>query len=245
MTYVDWNATDRTLRGPEMFRQLLEYVRTNGPFLHRWFSEQSFSGLRVLDLGCGSGIFSALLTERGGTVTSIDLTEAAVRTARETSDWTGQPFAIARMDAEKLAFAEGSFDFIYSWGVLHHTRDMEKAVAEAARMLRPGGRGIMMVYHRRSVVYYGLGLFWLIAKGKILSGNTFQSATDFYTDGFYHRYLTRKELATMLARQGLSVTRLHVTQYKKPILPFLPAFVDEWMKARFGMCLIAEFARPI
>lgn len=244
MTYVDWNTADRALRGADAFRHLFDYVRATGPFLHAWFAKQDFSGLRVLDLGCGSGVFSSLLAQRGGEVTAIDLTEAAVRMARETADRTGASVAIARMDAEKLAFADGTFDFVYSWGVLHHSGDMTSAVAEAARALRPGGRGIMMVYHRHSVVYYGLGLFWLLAKGKIFRGHTFRTATDFFTDGFYHRYLSRSELAKLLAQQGLSVARIVVTQYKKPILPFLPASVDEWMKARFGMCLIAEFARP-
>lgn len=245
MTYVDWDAADRALQGVDAFRQLFDYVRTTGPFLHRWFARQDFSGLRLLDLGCGSGVFSSLLAERGGSVTAVDLTEAAVRMARETADRTGASVAIARMDAEKLAFGDGTFDFVYSWGVLHHTGDMESAVAEAARVLKPGGRGIMMVYHRHSVVYYGLGLFWLLVKGKLLLGHTFRTATDFYTDGFYHRYLSRPELAAQLARHGLSVVRMHVTQYKKRILPFLPASIDEWMKARFGMCLIAEFTRPM
>jgi hypothetical protein len=66
---------------------------------------------------------------------------------------------------------------------------------------------------------------------------------DFYTDGYFHRYLSRRELIEMLARVGLSVSQMSVTQYEKKILPFIPAFLDEFLKRRFGMCLVAEFVR--
>jgi 2-polyprenyl-3-methyl-5-hydroxy-6-metoxy-1,4-benzoquinol methylase len=244
MTYVAWEAAERGLGRTEDFRRLVERILDSSPFLRLWFANRDFSGARVLDLGCGSGVFSCLLARLGGTVTAIDLTEAATRLARQTADASGVSFTVARADAEALAFRDAVFDFVFSWGVLHHTRDMEAAIGEMARVLKPGGRGLMMVYHRLSVAYYGHGLYWLLVKGKILSGHTFATATDFYTDGYYHRYLTRAELAGLLARSGLRVERLHVTQYANKILPFLPARADDWLKARFGMCLVAEFAKP-
>lgn len=244
MTYVDWNKADRALRTPEDYRRLPEYVLSLGPFLTAWFAAHDFTGQRVLDLGCGSGVFSSLLARKGGQVTAIDLTEAGVKIAAKVTAAQNVEVAIARMDAEKLAFRDAVFDFVYSWGVLHHTGNMDASIGELARILRPGGRGMMMVYHRDSVVYYGLGLFWLLAKGKIFRGHSLRTATNFYTDGYYHRYLTRAELARLLARHGLAVTRTHVTQYRKPILPFLPASLDTWLKGRFGMCLVAEFEKP-
>jgi ubiquinone/menaquinone biosynthesis C-methylase UbiE len=244
MTYVAWDAADRGLRRADEFRGLVDRILDGSPFLGAWFGTRDFSGQRVLDLGCGSGAFSCLLARKGATVTAVDLTEAATQLARRTADATGTLFAVARADAEALAFRDASFDFVFSWGVLHHTRNMEAAIGEMARVLKPGGRGLMMVYHRRSVVYYGLGLYWLLARGKIFAGHTFRSATDFYTDGYYHRYLARAELADLLGRSRLRVERMHVTQYAKKLLPFLPAFADDWLKSRFGMCLVAEVLKP-
>ena len=55
--------------------------------------------------------------------------------------------------------------------------------------------------------------------------------------------MTRRELSDMLNSCGLTVRRFSVTQYEKKILPGLPKVIDEWMKARFGMCLVAEFEK--
>jgi hypothetical protein len=113
-----------------------------------------------------------------------------------------------------------------------------------ARVLRPGGAGLVMVYHRSSAVYYLKGLWWLVAKGKILSGHTLASVQDFYTDGYYHRHFTRRELAQGLGASGLSVARITVTQMQKKILPFVPGPLDRWLKSRIGWLIVAEFTRP-
>lgn len=243
MTYADWAASDRMPKDAADLRALPERALAYGPWLSRWFAARRFDGQRVLDLGCGSGIFSALLGKAGGTVTGVDLTETAVQLARKTADSNGVPVTLARADAESLPFADGTFDYVYSWGVLHHTARMERAVSEAGRVLKAGGRGIIMVYHRTSVVYWLHGLFWLTVRGKIFSGYNFRTVQDFYTDGFYHRYLTADELAAMLAAAGVRPERVTITQYRKKIFPFVPRGLDEFLKARFGMCLVIEFEK--
>lgn len=55
-------------------------------------------------------------------------------------------------DAENLPFADSSFDLVYSWGVLHHTPDTERAITEVLRILKPGGMAKIMVYHKYSFV---------------------------------------------------------------------------------------------
>jgi SAM-dependent methyltransferase len=55
-------------------------------------------------------------------------------------------------DAEQLDFSDDYFDVVYSWGVLHHTPDTPKAVSEVWRVLKPGGKGKVMIYHRWSLV---------------------------------------------------------------------------------------------
>ena len=84
---------------------------------------------------------------------------------------------------------------------------------------------------------------WL-ARGKIWHGYNLERVQDFYTDGFYHRYLTRRELGNILLLSGLLVEQMSVTQYEKRILPGIPGWLDTWLKARAGMCLVAKFKKP-
>lgn len=110
-------------------------------------------GLRVLEIGCGMGTDGAQFAKAGAIYTGIDLTDAAVELARkrfEVSRLKGE-FRVA--DAERLDFPEASFDLVYSHGVLHHTPDIEAAVREIHRVLKPGGRAMVMLYHRGSYNY--------------------------------------------------------------------------------------------
>jgi 2-polyprenyl-3-methyl-5-hydroxy-6-metoxy-1,4-benzoquinol methylase len=244
MTYADWDAKDREPETDRDIQVIEDYVLRTGPWLKAWFEAQNFSGLSCLDIGPGSGIFSSMLARQGGQVTAMDLTETGVKLTRRTANYFNCNVDPVRGDAENNPFAGEVFDFIYSWGVLHHTQDMAAALKEAGRVLKPGGRGMMMVYHRNSVVYYIHGLYWLLVKGKLFQGYSLQRVQDFYTDGFYHRYLTRRELGAMLDNSGLKVQRFAVTQYEKKIIPAIPVWFDEWLKSKFGMCLIAEFEKP-
>lgn len=244
MTYADWSGDDRLPVTDEDFRRIQAYVLREAPWLRGWFESTRLDGLRCLDLGSGSGVFSALLHRRGTSVTAMDLTEAGVGLTRRTAGYFSADIDVVRGDAEAAPFRSASFDFVFSWGVLHHTSDIDRAVCEAGRILRPGGAGLMMVYHRNSIVYYLHGLFWLIVRGKIFSGYDLEKVQDFYTDGFYHRYLTRAELAEKLSAAGLEATDFDVVQYYKKILPLVPAWLDRRLKARFGMCLVARFRKP-
>ena len=61
-------------------------------------------------------------------------------------------------NAEILSFEDESFDFVYSWGVLHHSPNTRKCFDEIYRVLRPGGKAKIMIYHKYSCV--GL-MLWL------------------------------------------------------------------------------------
>ncbi len=113
----------------------------------------SAGGLRVLEIGCGLGTDGAQFARAGADYTGVDLTEAAVELARrrfELFELAGE-FQVA--DAESLDFDDETFDLVYSHGVLHHTPDAGRAVGEIHRVLRPGGRAVVMLYHRDSYNY--------------------------------------------------------------------------------------------
>jgi ubiquinone/menaquinone biosynthesis C-methylase UbiE len=110
-------------------------------------------GLRVLEIGCGLGTDGARFARAGALYTGVDLTEAAVSLARRRFEVEGLAGEFRVADAERLDFADESFDLVYSHGVLHHTPDTEAAVREVHRVLKPGGRAVVMLYHRDSYNY--------------------------------------------------------------------------------------------
>jgi len=110
-------------------------------------------GLRVLEIGCGLGTDGVQFAKAGADYTGVDLTDAAIELARKRFELSGLRGELRVSDAENLDFADESFDLVYSHGVLHHTPDIARAVSEIHRVLKPGGRAIVMLYHRDSYNY--------------------------------------------------------------------------------------------
>ena len=110
-------------------------------------------GLKVLEIGCGLGTDGAQFAEANADYTGVDLTDAAVELARKRFELFGLSGKFQTADAENLEFADESFDLVYSHGVLHHTPETQKAIDEVHRVLRPGGRAVVMLYHRDSYNY--------------------------------------------------------------------------------------------
>src|SRR5438105_6552117 len=110
-------------------------------------------GLRVLEIGCGLGTDGAQFAKAGADYTGVDLTEAAIELARKRFEISGLKGQFRVADAENMDFPDESFDVVYSHGVLHHTPDTARAVREIHRVLKTGGRAIVMLYHRGSYNY--------------------------------------------------------------------------------------------
>jgi SAM-dependent methyltransferase len=95
-------------------------------------------GRRVLDLGCGHGMAAVVLARRGAQVTACDLSPGYVAEARQRATANRVNIRFAVLDAERLPFADRSFDSIWGHAILHHL-DIVTAAREIRRVLRPGG----------------------------------------------------------------------------------------------------------
>jgi len=111
------------------------------------------SGLRVLEIGCGCGSEAERFAGAGAHYTAVDLTNAAVSITRERFQLANLQGSFVQGDAEILPFTDGSFDLVYSHGVLHHTPDTRRSIREVYRVLSPGGRAVIMLYYRDSFNY--------------------------------------------------------------------------------------------
>jgi len=128
-------------------------------------------GKRVLEIGCGNGADGVLFASHGAHYTGVDLTPQAVAATRRHFAAEGLNGQFRLENAERLSFADDSFDIVYSYGVLHHTPAPDRAVREVHRVLKQGGVALIMLYHRYSFNYYAriLGYMRVRVLLKILS----------------------------------------------------------------------------
>jgi SAM-dependent methyltransferase len=96
---------------------------------------ESVGGGRVLEVGCGTGRWLAELQPLAGQVVGFDFSAGMLGKARQ----RGLGLALAQGQAGELPFAAGSFDLVYSVNALHHFPRPQQFIAEARRLLRPGG----------------------------------------------------------------------------------------------------------
>jgi ubiquinone/menaquinone biosynthesis C-methylase UbiE len=114
------------------------------------------AGKQVLEIGSGAGGHSALFAAHGAHMTSIDVTFVRAKATQHKFDVLGTSANCRALqaDAELLPFADDSFDFVYSNGVLHHTPDTQSSIDQVLRVLKPGGRAVIMLYCKSSWHYW-------------------------------------------------------------------------------------------
>lgn len=145
------------------------------PFIIPFADFKAAQGKRVLEIGVGLGADHQRFAEAGAVLTGVDLTPHAIEMTRRRFKKFGLKSNLNVGDAENLNFPDNSFDIVYSWGVIHHSPDTQKAVNEIFRVLKPGGRAKVMIYHRYSMVGF---MLWL--RYGLLAGRPFTELASIY-----------------------------------------------------------------
>lgn len=97
------------------------------------------AGLRVLDIGCGGGLLAEHFGRAGCRVTGVDPSGPSLEAAARHAGESGLKIEYLQGAAEHLPFPDGDFDLVYCCDTLEHVTDTDRAISEAARVLRPGG----------------------------------------------------------------------------------------------------------
>lgn len=116
-----------------------------------WIERQAggLGGRRVLDVGCGGGILSEAMAQRGAAVVGIDLAAAALAVARNHAQASGLDIDYRETAAEALAEAEpASFDVVTCMEMLEHVPDPKSVVSSCARLARPGATVVLSTINR-------------------------------------------------------------------------------------------------
>ncbi len=136
-----------------------------------------FKGKRTLEIGVGLGADHQKLAEHGAILSGIDLTPRAINHTKRRFELMGLISELQIADAENLPFEDSSYDAVYSWGVLHHSPDTQKAVNEVYRVLKSGGLAKIMIYNKHSLIGY---MLWI--RYALLNFKPFKSLNVIYSD---------------------------------------------------------------
>ena len=197
------------------------------PFILPMADFDGSRGKTVLEIGVGLGTDFVRFARAGAKVTGIDLTEHGVELVRRRLALEGLEGDVRVADAESLPFEDGSFDKVYSWGVLHHTPATEQAVREALRVLRPGGELCVMLYSRHSWVAYKLWVRFALLEGRLGSSLADVLAAHMESEGT--RGFTKDELREMF--QGLEKPQIEKvsTPYDRRWLGPVASLTGRWL----------------
>jgi ubiquinone/menaquinone biosynthesis C-methylase UbiE len=135
----------------EFFEDVEKTRRETQPFMTSIIRFDQYKGKKLLEIGCGLGTDLTDFAKAGAEVTAIDLTRNGVELTKKHLALHGLSGKVVQGDAENLVFPDNSFDVVYSFGVLHHTPDTQRALDEVLRILKPGGEAIIMLYHTNSL----------------------------------------------------------------------------------------------
>lgn len=205
-----WNAEpcgSRYLGGGLDFEQHAAERYRLEPYIPAFAQFASSSGLLVLEIGVGLGADYEQWLKHGALATGVDLSEFSLSRTRLRCEQAGLRPDLRRADAENLPFTDGSFDVVYSYGVMHHSPDTQKCLDEAWRVLRPGGTARIMLYHHASLTGIMLWLRYGLWRGQSIRRSVYERLESPGTQTF-----TKSEVAKMMER----FEDLHIEQVFSP-----------------------------
>jgi 2-polyprenyl-3-methyl-5-hydroxy-6-metoxy-1,4-benzoquinol methylase len=163
--YQFWNSrpcnikhSNKELCSKEYFEEVTKRKYLVEPHIIDFADFQKYSGKRVLEVGCGIGTAAQSFIENGAIYYGCDLTDVSVEIAKKRLELFQLDGTVFTANIEKvedlMPVANIQFDLIYSFGVLHHTPDTEKAIHNIWNMLKPGGEFKLMMYAKNSLKYF-------------------------------------------------------------------------------------------
>jgi len=136
------------------------------PYIRDFAKFDDSADLRVLEIGVGLGADHEQFARAKARLSGIDLTDRAIELTARRLALAGFPSDLRVGDAENLPFPDEEFDVVYSWGVIHHTPDTQRAIHEIHRVLKPGGEARIMIYSRWSMVGIMLWTRYALLRGR-------------------------------------------------------------------------------
>lgn len=176
--------------------------------LRMMLGSESLAGRSFLDIGCGSGLSSLAARRLGAKVTAFDYDPESVAASMELrsressgdSDWT---ISVASILDDKAMSGVTKHDIVYSWGVLHHTGDMWRAIDAAAAKVAPSGSFYIAIYNDQGWI----SRYWKTVKRAYNANSFFRTAIILFHAPYLFgaRFLYRLATGRLHLERGMSM----------------------------------------
>jgi ubiquinone/menaquinone biosynthesis C-methylase UbiE len=212
----------------EWYENIEDYRYRHEPFIHSVAQFTRWHGAKMLEIGVGAGTDHLQWARAGAHCYGIDLTEAAIETTRKRLELYGFHSVLQRHDAERLSYEDGSFELVYSWGVIHHSDNPVSIVNEIHRVLKPGGTFIGMLYGRHSVSAIRKWVKYALLRGK--PWHSISNVLWNYQESVGSKAYSRREIHEMFSAFSTVLTQKHITESDRRRLPeFITSyFPNSW-----------------
>ncbi|MGA6981103.1 MAG: class I SAM-dependent methyltransferase [Candidatus Sulfotelmatobacter sp.] len=224
------------------------------PYIFRFAQFPSAAGARVLEIGVGMGADYLEWLKAGALATGIDLSPSSADQARRRCELAGYKPDLQVSDAENLSFSNDTFDLVYSYGVMHHSVDVQRCVNEAWRVLKPGGEARIMLYHHPSLTGFMLWLRFGVLRNKSLRQTVYERLESPGTQSFSRAEVREmmKDFENIRMEQVFSPGDLLLHTPSSRFNGFLyrmawslyPRFIARLLCRRMGLFLLISARKP-
>lgn len=150
----NWKVANHLEVGSKDFFEEVERYRFDKlDYLPKVIDYNGYANKTVLDIGCGLATDLSRFAKGGAKVSGIDIAPQAIELAKQNFATRGLEGDFNTMDGELLSYPDNSFDFIYCHTVLHFTPKPQQMINEIQRVLKPGGKALLMTINRGSWLY--------------------------------------------------------------------------------------------
>jgi ubiquinone/menaquinone biosynthesis C-methylase UbiE len=231
------------------FNEIEEHRYAIEPEIFSFAQFSRFHGKAILEVGVGAGTDFLQWVRSGARAYGIDLTEEAIYNTKKRLALHGlEAIQLKVADAERLPYEDNFFDLCYSWGVIHHSPDMEQCFKEMVRVTKPGGVIKLMVYNKHSLFAFYRYLLCGLFKGKpfakwddILFEHQESMGTKAYTFDQIKRMISQYPVTLRLMQAP--VTNHDLLYYKSPFFQkcaYVMACLFGWHKVGWFMMIQLE-----
>ena len=192
--------------------------------------------LHVLEIGYGLGADGVEIAKVAKSYNGIDLSEVSYKvTSRRFQLYDLKNFKLKIGSSTSLDYPNESFDFVYSWGVIHHSGDIKRSLSEIYRVLKKGGSSKIMIYNKNSLIVFIYWLYYSIRKfqfnktrEQIISENIESPGT---------LILSKREFSNLLKTVGFTIKNIYLfrdffyllrkyPKFLRPLIRFVAKFLS-------------------